>query len=73
MAWLWLVVLAPPAWLLISSIASFLRNYAIARKAKHVPFGSGSFSRFSYTGWWWTERHRASMEHGDTILLVSPG
>ncbi|KAF2709046.1 putative cytochrome P450 [Pleomassaria siparia CBS 279.74] len=45
----------------------------VLRLLKYVPFGSGSFSRFSYPGWQFDDRYRAHQELGDVVLFTTPG
>lgn len=41
--------------------------------ARHIPFGSGTFTRFNWRGWEIQDRYRAHQELGDAIIFVTPG
>ncbi|KAF2248737.1 cytochrome P450 monooxygenase-like protein [Trematosphaeria pertusa] len=40
---------------------------------ERVPFGSGYFTRFCYTGWEFKDKSRAHVEFGDAFITVTPG
>lgn len=40
---------------------------------KRLPFGSGYFTRFCYTGWEFQDKSRAHVELGDAFITVTPG
>ncbi|KAF2122171.1 cytochrome P450 monooxygenase-like protein [Lophiotrema nucula] len=40
---------------------------------ERLPFGSGYFTRFCYTGWEFKDKSRAHVEFGDAFTSVTPG
>ena len=56
---------ANPLWLIF--------DRRVAQWARHIPFGSGTFSRFNWRGWEIWDRYRAHEELGDGIMFVTPG
>ncbi|PVH92684.1 cytochrome P450 monooxygenase-like protein [Periconia macrospinosa] len=59
------VSLSNPIWMLL------VRH--LIPLANRIPFGSGYFTRFCYTGWEFKDRGRAHLEYGDAFVTVTPG
>lgn len=38
-----------------------------------LPFGSGSFTRFNWRGWEFSDKYRAHEEMGDVFMIATPG
>ena len=54
-----------PLWLII--------DRKVVRLLRHIPFCSGTFTRFNWRGWEILDRYRAHQQLGDAILFVTPG
>lgn len=54
-----------PLWMII--------DRKVVQWVRHIPFGSGTFTRFNWRGWEIWDRYRAHQELGDGIIFVTPG
>lgn len=54
-----------PLWMIIDK--------KVVQLFRHVPFGSGSFTRFNWRGWEILDRYKAHEQLGNALLFVTPG